>query len=207
MFQLWVLRCMTDEPQAKHGSSTDSYAPNGVFDQRRFDYVFKLYTTAPHTHINLLQGVKMLYGNRDTFDFVSRWHRMIGKCGLTNNVQFGWTAASLEWLATYLMLWPPDGRLKREDILAIYDVRPLVCMILTRIHHFPRNRALCFLELRIRQVLILGSNGRTQTEERDRVNLQSDGQCNKDNIEVQLYLPPCPFPAKLLPTFDIKNWP
>lgn len=37
--------------------------------------------------------------------------------------QFGWFAAAFEWLATYLMLWPADGRMKKEDIRAVYNVR------------------------------------------------------------------------------------
>lgn len=39
---------------------------------------------------------------------------------------FGWTAASLEWLATYLLLWPADGRMKKDQILGVYDVSPSV---------------------------------------------------------------------------------
>lgn len=37
--------------------------------------------------------------------------------------KFGWFAAAFEWLATYLMLWPADGRMKKEDIRAVYNVR------------------------------------------------------------------------------------
>lgn len=36
--------------------------------------------------------------------------------------KFGWFAATFEWLATYILLWPADGRMKKEDIRAIYDV-------------------------------------------------------------------------------------
>lgn len=34
---------------------------------------------------------------------------------------FGWTACALEWVATYLLIWPADGILKKEDIRTVYD--------------------------------------------------------------------------------------
>jgi hypothetical protein len=34
---------------------------------------------------------------------------------------FGWSAATLEWLATYLLLWPEDGRMKKEEVYGVYD--------------------------------------------------------------------------------------
>ncbi|KAI1392499.1 Caleosin-domain-containing protein [Hypoxylon trugodes] len=33
----------------------------------------------------------------------------------------GWFGAFFEWLATYLMLWPADGKMTKEDIRGIYD--------------------------------------------------------------------------------------
>ena len=43
------------------------------------------------------------YGQRHAFDF------------------FGWTAAFFEWLATYLLLWPEDGVLKKEEVRRLFD--------------------------------------------------------------------------------------
>lgn len=34
---------------------------------------------------------------------------------------FGWSAAFFEWLATYLLLWPEDGILRKDDVRRIYD--------------------------------------------------------------------------------------
>jgi peroxygenase len=34
---------------------------------------------------------------------------------------FGWTAAFLEWFATYLLLWPEDGILRKDDIRRVFD--------------------------------------------------------------------------------------
>ena len=28
----------------------------------------------------------------------------------------GWTAAFFEWLATYLLIWPADGIVRKEDV-------------------------------------------------------------------------------------------
>ncbi|RKK74019.1 hypothetical protein BFJ63_vAg18540 [Fusarium oxysporum f. sp. narcissi] len=33
----------------------------------------------------------------------------------------GWGGALFEWLATWLMLWPEDGKMRKEDIRRIYD--------------------------------------------------------------------------------------
>lgn len=34
---------------------------------------------------------------------------------------FGMSATFLEWLATYILLWPEDGILRKDDIRRIYD--------------------------------------------------------------------------------------
>ncbi|KAI1025205.1 hypothetical protein LB505_009444 [Fusarium chuoi] len=33
----------------------------------------------------------------------------------------GWGGAFFEWMATYILLWPDDGRMMKEDIRGIYD--------------------------------------------------------------------------------------
>merc|ERR1712144_162899 len=33
----------------------------------------------------------------------------------------GWGAAGFEWIATWILLWPEDGRMKKDDIRRIYD--------------------------------------------------------------------------------------
>jgi len=34
---------------------------------------------------------------------------------------FGWIASFFEWFATYLLLWPDDGVMKKDDIRRIFD--------------------------------------------------------------------------------------
>jgi len=50
------------------------------------------------------QAMTMVRGNADFFD------------------PFGWTAGFLEWQATYLLLWPADGKMRKDDIKGVYDV-------------------------------------------------------------------------------------
>ncbi|KAF8742611.1 hypothetical protein AX14_003244 [Amanita brunnescens Koide BX004] len=57
--------------RGKHGSDTESYTPLGVWDEKRFDCIFDMYSSPPHTHIGFWQGARMVYGNRDVFDPVS----------------------------------------------------------------------------------------------------------------------------------------
>ncbi|KAG6910619.1 hypothetical protein DXG01_009128 [Tephrocybe rancida] len=90
--------------RGKHGSDTESYTSTGAFDEDRFDYIFDLYSSKPHTHMTFNESVRMVYGNRNPFD------------------PFGWTSAALEWTTAYLLLRPKGGRMKKEDIRAIYDV-------------------------------------------------------------------------------------
>ncbi|TFK38730.1 Caleosin [Crucibulum laeve] len=89
--------------KAKHGSDTESYTKIGEFDESRFNYTFDMYSEPPHTHLSFGEGLRMLRGNRNPWD------------------PFGWFAAAFEALAAYLMLWPEDGRMRREDVKAIYD--------------------------------------------------------------------------------------
>ncbi|KAJ7131375.1 Caleosin [Mycena epipterygia] len=89
--------------RALHGSDTGSYTQTGDLDERRFDFVFTLYSAPPHTHLAFAEGVRMIRGNRNLFDF------------------FGWFAAVFEWGATYVLLWPADGRVAKQDVHDILD--------------------------------------------------------------------------------------
>ncbi|KAJ7209414.1 calcium binding protein Caleosin [Mycena rebaudengoi] len=88
---------------AEHGSDSASYTTTGDLDEHRFNYIFNLYSAPPHTHLSFNEGVRMLQANRDLFDF------------------FGWVASVFEWGSAYLLLWPDDGRVSKEDIHDILD--------------------------------------------------------------------------------------
>lgn len=54
--------------QGKHGSDSEAYNQLGEFDSRRFDYIFDIYSSEPHSHLTFLEGIRMLHGNRNPFD-------------------------------------------------------------------------------------------------------------------------------------------
>ncbi|KAF4584634.1 hypothetical protein EYR40_004623 [Pleurotus pulmonarius] len=89
--------------KAMHGSDSTTYTAQGDFDETRFNRTFELYTQPPHTSMSLGDIITMLNGQRNAYDF------------------FGSFAALFEWLAMYLLLWPADGFMKKEDVRAIYD--------------------------------------------------------------------------------------
>ncbi|KAJ6482297.1 Caleosin [Mycena vitilis] len=89
--------------RALHGSDSGSYETGGKFDESRFNHVFGLYSTPPHTHLTFWEGVSMLRGLRNIYD------------------PFGWFAAACDWGATYLLLWPADGRVTKQDVHDILD--------------------------------------------------------------------------------------
>lgn len=54
--------------KAKHGSDTEIYTGTGEFDLDRFEYMFHMYTTEPHTHITFKETMRMVRGDRNPFD-------------------------------------------------------------------------------------------------------------------------------------------
>ncbi|KDR68763.1 hypothetical protein GALMADRAFT_104601 [Galerina marginata CBS 339.88] len=90
--------------RGKHGSDTSAYTTVGEFDNDRFNHIFDMYSAEPHTHLTFSQGVRMLHGNMNPFDF------------------FGWFAAAFEWLATYILLSQnnPKG-IPKDDVRAVYN--------------------------------------------------------------------------------------
>ncbi|KAF9449329.1 Caleosin-domain-containing protein [Macrolepiota fuliginosa MF-IS2] len=90
-------------PCAKHGSDSESYTTTGEFDENRFDTVFNMYSKPPHEQLSFTEGVRMIHGNMNPFD------------------PFGWFAAAFEWWATYYLIWPEDGYMKKSDVRAVYN--------------------------------------------------------------------------------------
>jgi hypothetical protein len=56
--------------RAKHGSDSEVYTQTGDYDNDRFNEIFRMYTKAPHTHIQWSEVLHMMHGNLDPFDFV-----------------------------------------------------------------------------------------------------------------------------------------
>ncbi|KAL8940874.1 MAG: hypothetical protein Q9211_002064 [Gyalolechia sp. 1 TL-2023] len=89
--------------KAKHGSDSMTYDNQGRFRPQQFEDIFAKYD----------RGEK---GGLDAGDVWVFWkeQRMVFDL-------FGWTACALEWIATYLLIWPEDGIMKKDDVRAIYD--------------------------------------------------------------------------------------
>lgn len=88
---------------AKHGSDTGTYDQLGRFMPGKFEEIFSRNDLEGKGGITWNDGVRMVLGNRLTAD------------------PFGWTAAFLEFLATYILIWPQNGIVTREALRRTYD--------------------------------------------------------------------------------------
>lgn len=86
----------------KHGSDTGTYDTEGRFSPQHFEDIFAKYARG-RDYMTIWDVLDLLKGQRCIMDPI------------------GWFGAFFEWLATYLMLWPADGKMKKEDIRGIYD--------------------------------------------------------------------------------------
>ncbi|KAF5009936.1 hypothetical protein FDECE_3878 [Fusarium decemcellulare] len=86
----------------KHGSDTGTYDAEGRFVPQKFEDMFSKYAEG-RDYLTLRDVSKLMKGQRLIADPV------------------GWGGAFFEWLATYIMLWPENGRMMKEDIRRIYD--------------------------------------------------------------------------------------
>ncbi|KAF1838168.1 Caleosin-domain-containing protein [Decorospora gaudefroyi] len=88
--------------RARHGSDTQTYDPEGRFQPARFEEIFSKYAGG-RDYLTIGDFPNMLRGQRNISDPI------------------GWGGFIFEWSATWIMLWPEDGRMMKEDIRAIYD--------------------------------------------------------------------------------------
>ncbi|KAH7029647.1 Caleosin related protein-domain-containing protein [Microdochium trichocladiopsis] len=86
----------------KHGSDTGTYDTEGRFIPQKFEDIFAKYADG-RDYLTIRDVANLLNGQRIIADPI------------------GWGGAMFEWLATYIMLWPEDGKMRKEDIRRIYD--------------------------------------------------------------------------------------
>ncbi|ORY03318.1 Caleosin related protein-domain-containing protein [Clohesyomyces aquaticus] len=86
----------------KHGSDSGTYDTEGRYVPQKFEDIFAKFASG-RDYITAGEVYVMIRQNMCAFD------------------PFGWTAEALEWTATYIMLWPSDGRMMKEDIRGMYD--------------------------------------------------------------------------------------
>ncbi|KAH3942246.1 hypothetical protein HBI56_194520 [Parastagonospora nodorum] len=93
---------MVNMHRTKHGGDTGAYDNEGRFVPQKFEEIFSKYAEG-REWMTFWEGVDMLRGQRNVNDII------------------GWGGATFEWGATYLMLWPADGKMHKEDIRATFD--------------------------------------------------------------------------------------
>lgn len=88
--------------KTKHGSDSGTYDTEGRFVPQKFEDWFSKYAKGKDgvTFMDILDALK---GQRLIAD------------------PFGWFGAVFEWGSTYIMLWPEDGVMKKEDVRRVYD--------------------------------------------------------------------------------------
>ncbi|KAL8722111.1 MAG: hypothetical protein Q9225_001355 [Loekoesia sp. 1 TL-2023] len=89
--------------RSKHGSDSMTYDNQGRFRSQQFEDIFAKYDAGNKGGLDAGDVFVFWKEQRMLFDF------------------FGWGACAVEWLATYLLLWPEDGIMKKEDVRGIYD--------------------------------------------------------------------------------------
>ena len=98
-FRIFLARIHKD----KHGSDSMTYDNEGRFIPQKFEDIFTKYDRGDKGGLDKGDLWRAMKGQRMVFDF------------------FGWSASFFEWVATYLLIWPDDGVMRKEDIRGIYD--------------------------------------------------------------------------------------
>ena len=80
-----------------------TYDTEGRFRPQNFEDMFTKYDKGDKGGLDAWDVLRMMKGYRLVMDF------------------FGWAAVAFEWFATYLLLWPEDGVMKKDEIRRIYD--------------------------------------------------------------------------------------
>ncbi|PWN54255.1 Caleosin-domain-containing protein [Violaceomyces palustris] len=90
--------------RCKHGSDSETFDRRGDFQASKFDQVLESYSSHyTKEALSLSDGVKMILTRRDLMDL------------------FGIFAFIFEWGSTYMLLWPKDGYMKKDEILGVLD--------------------------------------------------------------------------------------
>ncbi|KAI9818945.1 MAG: hypothetical protein M1832_004113 [Thelocarpon impressellum] len=87
----------------KHGSDSMTYDNEGRFRPQQYEDFFAKYDRDGKGGLSKMDLWDAWKGQRLVFDL------------------FGWSASFLEWLATYLLIWPEDGILRKEDVRGVFD--------------------------------------------------------------------------------------
>ncbi|KAH6644392.1 Caleosin related protein-domain-containing protein [Boeremia exigua] len=96
--------------RTKHGSDSDVFDQQGRFRPQAFEDVFAKYGDAGgggegkgEEGLSLRALARMIWAQRNVGDVI------------------GWGGAVFEWGVTWLMIWPEDGVLRKEEVRRVFD--------------------------------------------------------------------------------------
>lgn len=98
-FRIWSARIH----KSAHGSDSLSYDNEGRFRPQMFEEIFSKYDEGEKGGLSVGDLARFHKGQRNAMDF------------------WGWSATALEWTAVYLLLWPDDGVIRKEDVRGVFD--------------------------------------------------------------------------------------
>lgn len=103
----------------KHGSDTGTYDHEGRFVPQRFEDIFAKYAEG-RDYLTIWDVSNVLKGQRCIADPIG-WGGAFFECKSSQLLCRRMFLLMITGIATYIMLWPEDGRMMKEDIRGIYD--------------------------------------------------------------------------------------
>jgi peroxygenase len=103
----------------KHGSDTGTYDHEGRFVPQRFEDIFAKYAEG-RDYLTIWDVSNVLKGQRCIADPIG-WGGAFFECESSRFLCLRVFLLMITGIATYIMLWPEDGRMMKEDIRGIYD--------------------------------------------------------------------------------------
>ena len=115
-FRIYVKNIYKD----KHGSDSMTYDNEGRFKPQNFEDIFAKYDQGDKGGLDIWDLLRFWKGQRMVFDFFG-WSAAFLECKCSPRSWIGRLTNVGVGLATYLLLWPDDGVMRKEDIRGIYD--------------------------------------------------------------------------------------
>lgn len=124
MFRIYVANIYKD----KHGSDTGTYDNEGRFLPQKFEDIFSKYGQGKDKdRLSFWDAMNVMKGQRLIADPIG-WFGAFFEC----NLHLTWHVDSSSTLsvtadhlcvgvATYILLWPEDGQMRKDDIRRVYD--------------------------------------------------------------------------------------
>ena len=104
----------------KHGSDSTTFDNEGRFRPQSFEDIFSKYDEGNKGGLDIWDLLRFWNGQRLNFDLLG-WSSTFFECECTSRSSFRTLVDVIEGLATYLLLWPEDGIMRKEDIRRVYD--------------------------------------------------------------------------------------